>query len=63
MGAVTRMHIPDGFLDPSVAGLFWVGSAATIGIAVRGAQDRLGDERTPLLGVVAAGIFALQMLN
>jgi cobalt/nickel transport system permease protein len=57
------MHIPDGFLDPWVAGLFWLGSGAAIGIAVRRARGELGDERTPLLGVVAAGIFAAQMLN
>src|SRR6056297_992172 len=57
------MHIPDGFLDPLVAGLFWLGSAVAIGIAIRRARDELGDERTPLLGVVAAGIFAAQMLN
>lgn len=57
------MHIPDGFLDPWVAGLLWLGSGVAIGIAVRRARDELGDERTPLLGVVAAGIFAAQMLN
>lgn len=57
------MHIPDGFLDPWIAGLFWLGSGAAIGIAVRRARGDLGDERTPLLGVVAAGIFAAQMLN
>ncbi|MBP2249943.1 cobalt/nickel transport system permease protein [Halarchaeum solikamskense] len=57
------MHIPDGFLDPWVAGLFWLGSGAAIGLAVRRARDELGDERTPLLGVVAAGVFAAQMLN
>jgi cobalt/nickel transport system permease protein len=57
------MHIPDGFLDPLVAGAFWVGTGVVVGIAVRRARDELGDERTPLLGVVAAGIFAAQMLN
>ena len=57
------MHIPDGFLDPWVAGLFWLGSGVAIGIAVRRARGELGDDRTPLLGVVAAGIFAAQMLN
>ena len=57
------MHIPDGFLDPLVAGLFWLASAVAIGLAVRRARGELGDERTPLLGVVAAGIFAAQMLN
>ncbi|RJT07455.1 energy-coupling factor ABC transporter permease [Halococcus sp. IIIV-5B] len=57
------MHIPDGFLDPWVAGLFWLGSGTVIGIALKRARGDLGDERTPLLGVVAAGIFAAQMLN
>ena len=57
------MHIPDGFLDPLVAGAFWLGSGVVVGFAVRRARDELGDERTPLLGVVAAGIFAAQMLN
>ncbi|MFB6150623.1 MAG: energy-coupling factor ABC transporter permease [Haloarculaceae archaeon] len=57
------MHIPDGFLDPWVAGLFWLASGAVVGLAVRRARGELGDERTPLLGVVAAGIFAAQLLN
>ncbi|WP_010612082.1 energy-coupling factor ABC transporter permease [Halococcus hamelinensis] len=57
------MHIPDGFLDPWVAGLLWLGSGLAIGVAVARARGELGDERTPLLGVVAAGIFAAQMLN
>ncbi|GAA0307237.1 energy-coupling factor ABC transporter permease [Halarchaeum salinum] len=57
------MHIPDGFLDPWVAGLFWLGSGVAVGLAVRRARSELGDERTPLLGVIAAGIFAAQMLN
>jgi cobalt/nickel transport system permease protein len=57
------MHIPDGFLDPWVAGLFWIGAGVAIGFAIRHARGELGDHRTPLLGVVAAGIFAAQMLN
>ena len=57
------MHIPDGFLDLWVAGFFWLASSAAVGLAVRRARGELGDERTPLLGVVAAGIFAAQMLN
>ncbi len=57
------MHIPDGFLDPWIAGLFWLGSGVAIGLAVRRARGELGDERTPLLGIVAAAVFAAQMLN
>lgn len=57
------MHVPDGFLDPWVAGIFWILACATIAIAVRRANGEFGDERTALLGVVSAGIFAAQMLN
>lgn len=57
------MHVPDGYLNLEIAAAFWIGSGIAIGIATRRAHDALGDERTPLLGVVAAGIFAAQMLN
>ena len=57
------MHVPDGYLDLWVAGAFWLAALVSIGIATRRARGELGDERTPLLGVVAAGIFAAQMLN
>ena len=63
MTLLVRMHIPDGFLDPWIAGLFWIGSGIAIGLAIRRARGELGDHRTPLLGVVAAGIFAAQLLN
>lgn len=57
------MHVPDGYLDLWIAGLFWIAALVSITIATRRARGELGDERTPLLGVVAAGIFAAQMLN
>lgn len=57
------MHVPDGFIDLWVAGVFWVLAIAAIGIATRRAKGELGDQRTALLGVVAAGIFAAQMLD
>lgn len=57
------MHIPDGFLDLRVAVLFWLLAGVAIGLAVRRARSELGDDRTPLLGVIAAGIFAAQLLN
>lgn len=57
------MHIPDGYLDLWVAGLFWLLSAGAFALAARKVRGNLGDERTPLLGVVAAGIFAAQLLN
>jgi cobalt/nickel transport system permease protein len=57
------MHVPDGYLDIVIAATFWLAALVSIGIATRRARGSLGDERTPLLGVVAAGIFAAQMLN
>lgn len=57
------MHVPDGFFDASTsvgAGAFSVG---TIGLALRRAADDLTDRLAPLAGLVAAFIFALQLLN
>ncbi len=57
------MHIPDGFLDLPVAALCAVLAAGALAVAARRADGDLGGERAPLVGVVAAGIFAAQMLN
>lgn len=57
------MHIPDGFIDvpTSVAG----GVLAVAGLAycVRRAQAELDDKLAPMAGLVAAFVFAVQMLN
>ena len=57
------MHVPDGLLDLWVVGVCWVLSGAALAVAVRRSADRLGEERTALVGVAAAGIFAAQLLN
>ncbi|MEW5763264.1 MAG: energy-coupling factor ABC transporter permease [Bacillota bacterium] len=57
------MHIPDGFLDPKVwAGAYAV-SAGAVGAAVAKAGKVLEQRQIPLLGVMAAFIFAAQMVN
>lgn len=56
------MHIPDGFLDPPLAALFAVLSVAALALAAR-RTGRLADARAPLLGVVAASVFAAQLLD
>ena len=57
------MHIPDGFLDgPTSLGAAGV-AAAGLGVSVRKAADALDDRRAPLAGLVAAFVFAVQMLN
>jgi cobalt/nickel transport system permease protein len=57
------MHIPDGFLDPWVLAVCFLLAAAGIGVSLRQLRDGLDGRRVPLLGVVAAGLFAAQMLN
>ena len=57
------MHIPDGFLDGSVATAAAVPAVAAVGYGVRRAGRTLDDRKVPLLGVTAAFIFAVQMLN
>jgi cobalt/nickel transport system permease protein len=57
------VHIPDGFLDgPTSLGAAGV-AAAGLGVSVRKAADALDDRRAPLAGLVAAFVFAVQMLN
>lgn len=58
------MHVPDGFIDAPVSIGAGVVAAAAIGIALRGSRRELGDEKVaPLAGLVAAFVFAVQMLN
>jgi cobalt/nickel transport system permease protein len=57
------MHIPDGFLDAWICGLMYVISAVVITYSAMKLKGRLESKQVPLIGVVAAGIFAAQMLN
>jgi cobalt/nickel transport system permease protein len=57
------MHIPDGFLSVPVSLACWAISLAVIAYALRRANRDLGEKQIPLMGVLAACIFAGQMLN
>lgn len=57
------MHIPNGFLSVPVSIVLWVVSAAVIAYALRRVNAELGERQVPLMGVLAAVIFAGQMLN
>jgi len=57
------MHVPDGFLDAPTSLGTGVVAAAAIGVALKGARRELDDRTAPLAGLVAAFIFATQMLN
>ena len=57
------MHIPDGFLNVTTVATTYIVSAGGVGNAVRVANKKLGEKQVPLMGVLAAFIFAAQMLN
>lgn len=57
------MHIPDGFLSVPVTIMLWVISIIVIAYALRRVNHELSERQVPLMGVLAAAIFAGQMLN
>lgn len=57
------MHIPDGFLSVTISIIFWIVSIIFIAVAIRNTSRQLGDREVPLMGILAAAIFAGQMLN
>jgi cobalt/nickel transport system permease protein len=63
MLAPVRLHIPDGFLSPLVSLVGWVLAVAAIAYALRQTRGQLGSKQIPLMGVLAAFIFAAQAIN
>lgn len=61
--APAPLHIPDGFLNVAVSVIFWVITVVMIGIAVSRTNKSLGEKQVPLMGIMAAFIFAAQMIN
>jgi cobalt/nickel transport system permease protein len=57
------MHIPDGFLSTAVSLVLWIVSVVLIGYALKRVGQDLGERQVPLMGVLAAAVFAGQMLN
>jgi cobalt/nickel transport system permease protein len=57
------MHIPDGFLSAPVSGAFYGASAFVVALAVWQTNRTLSERTVPLMGVLAAFIFAAQMMN
>ncbi|WKU45261.1 energy-coupling factor ABC transporter permease [Streptomyces sp. VNUA116] len=57
------MHVPDGFIDAPVSAATAAVAAAAVGVSLRGARRELDDKAAPLAGLVAAFVFAVQMLN
>jgi cobalt/nickel transport system permease protein len=57
------MHVPDGFLDATTSLATAGVAAAGVGAALRGARRELDERTAPMAGLVAAFVFAVQMLN
>ncbi len=57
------MHIPDGFIDGTTSAGAAVVAAGGLGATLRRAGEVLDERRVPLAGLVAAFVFAVQMLN
>ncbi|MGW2914377.1 energy-coupling factor ABC transporter permease [Streptomyces asoensis] len=57
------MHVPDGFINAPTSAVTGVVAAGAIAVSLRGARRELDDRTAPLAGLVAAFIFAVQMLN
>lgn len=58
-----ELHIPDGFLNLPISIVCWIGAIALITLAAQRAQRTLDERQMPLMGIMAAFIFAAQMIN
>ncbi|GIK67279.1 MAG: hypothetical protein BroJett018_50730 [Chloroflexota bacterium] len=57
------MHISDGFLNLPVSLAGWVLTIVVVGLALRRMGQTMDERQAPLMGVLAAFVFAAQMIN
>jgi cobalt/nickel transport system permease protein len=57
------LHIPDGFLSLVISLIFWALTVLSVSLAISKTNKSLNEKQIPLMGVMAAFIFAAQMLN
>lgn len=57
------MHVPDGFLDAPTTLATGGLAAVSVAVALRGARRELGERTAPLGGLVAAFVFAAQLVS
>jgi cobalt/nickel transport system permease protein len=62
-GAVVAMHMSDGIVNAPVSLAFGVVAVVGLAFCVSRARRDLDDRTAPLAGLVAAFVFAVQMLN
>jgi cobalt/nickel transport system permease protein len=63
IAGVQLLHLPDGFLSLSISIICWMLTAVMLTLAVRRTQKAFDDRLIPLAGIMAAFIFAGQMIN
>jgi cobalt/nickel transport system permease protein len=57
------MHMSDALLSPAVGGTMWAASAVAVAHGARRMGQEMDSRRIPLMGVLAAFVFAGQMIN
>jgi cobalt/nickel transport system permease protein len=57
------VHIPDGFINGATSAGFGIAAAGGLGAALRQTGKYLSERQVPLAGLVAAFVFAAQMVN
>lgn len=57
------MHIPDGFLSMPVVVIMWIITICVVAYSVKKTNNQITEKHIPLMGVLAAFVFAGQMLN
>jgi cobalt/nickel transport system permease protein len=63
MSASVAMHVSDGVLNAPVSALFALVAVVGVWVAATGARRDLDERAAPMAGLVAAFVFATQMLN
>lgn len=61
--APPQLHIPDGFLNLVVSLVCWAITSLVLAVAISRTNKSLGERQVPLMGIMAAFIFAAQMIN
>lgn len=59
----TPLHIPDGFINAGTSLAAGVASAGGVGVCLKKTAVTMEEKQAPLAGLVAAFVFAAQMLN
>ena len=63
VAGIQLLHVPDGFLNIPISVICWVVTLIVLYFAVKQAQHDFDERLVPLAGIMAAFIFAGQMLN